>query len=94
MVIYGEVPESRWGHQMCTNQTHSVIAIFGGMNLKGFCEANSYSIQIGKSERSKFFLGDDVVIEKVKQIRGLSESVLIAEQKKALLEEINQGNLE
>ena len=68
VVIYGEVPESRWGHQMCTNQTHSVIAIFGGMNLKGFCDANSYSIQIGKFLKHNFDLsaGDDVVIDKLK----------------------------
>lgn len=42
IVMYGEVPEGRWGHQIAINETQSVIVIFGGLNLQGYCEANVY----------------------------------------------------
>lgn len=51
--MYGEIPEGRWGHQLCINEYQSVIVIFGGLNLQGYCEANIYQLQIGKSLTKK-----------------------------------------
>ena len=39
LAIYGDIPESRYSHQMCTNERQSVVVIFGGMNLQGFCDS-------------------------------------------------------
>ena len=46
LAIYGDLPESRWGHRLVANQEK--IVIFGGMNLGTYCESVFFDIHIGK----------------------------------------------
>ena len=61
VAIYNAVPVSRWGHKMCAEQTpqsdyqSSKLIIFGGINLKSFCDTSVYEIDFGKSSLQSTF---------------------------------------
>lgn len=50
VAIYSYVPISRWGHRMCAEQNASQdyqtnrILLFGGINLKSFCDSSVHEI--------------------------------------------------
>lgn len=49
IILYGRVPSSRWGHQMCVddpdgNYQSDKLIIFGGTTLRGFCDTSVYQI--------------------------------------------------
>ena len=46
VVIYGDMPSSRWGHKLVANQDK--IMLFGGMNLNSYCESVLWDFHIGK----------------------------------------------
>ena len=54
VAIFGEVPQSRWGHIICGensfNQDYkrTKLIIFGGVNLNSFFDSTIYQISIGK----------------------------------------------
>ena len=47
VAIYGDVPRSRWGHKLATNDDQKIM-LFGGMNLNSYCESVFYEINIEK----------------------------------------------
>ena len=46
IAMYGEIPGSRWGHRLVSNDNK--IMLFGGMNLNFYCESVVYDIHISK----------------------------------------------
>ena len=46
IAIYGDMPESRWGHRLVANENK--IMLFGGMNLSSYCESVIFDIHLGK----------------------------------------------
>ena len=46
VAIYGDRPESRWGHRLVANADK--IVLFGGMNLNAYCESVFYDVHLGK----------------------------------------------
>ena len=46
IAIYGEIPNSRWGHQIVSGQNK--IYIMGGINLKSYCETAIFEVIFDK----------------------------------------------
>lgn len=42
--MYGDIPGSRWGHRLVSNE-HKIM-LFGGMNLSNYCESVFHDILI------------------------------------------------
>ena len=47
IALYGDIPNSRWGHKLCANENK--VMLFGGMNLNSYNDSEVYEIFIGKS---------------------------------------------
>ena len=44
VALYGDLPNSRWGHKLCANGNS--IVLFGGMNLSSYNDSEIYEIQV------------------------------------------------
>ena len=61
VVIYNSVPFSRWGHSMCLLDSHiqdyqaSSLLIFGGINMKSYCDTTVHEVNFDKRGVSMYF---------------------------------------
>ncbi|CDW73789.1 kelch motif family protein [Stylonychia lemnae] len=52
IAIYGDIPMSRWGHQLVSgeagSQSETKMIIFGGINLQSYCDTSIFEFDFGK----------------------------------------------
>ena len=77
VALYGDLPNSRWGHKLCANG--SSIVLFGGMNLSSYNDSEIYEIQVD----------DNKVIEYLSQPIGLRPDQKFKDQ---LLDKSKRGS--
>ena len=44
VALYGDIPNSRWGHKLCANENS--ILLFGGMNLTSYNDSEIFEIHV------------------------------------------------
>jgi len=60
VAIYGEIPTSRWGHCLTLQDSvkedyqSNTLIIFGGINLKSFCDTSVYEINFSKTGINRY----------------------------------------
>jgi hypothetical protein len=50
VALYGDIPSSRWGHQMVaeTDEGKNKVLLFGGINLNSYCDSTIYEFNFSE----------------------------------------------